>query len=86
MLADSPVIAYAVKQSNGAASRPSATSTTPRRTAIVVPKDDDRVRATPSLDALKTIIADGTYTEVARQVGRQRRRDHRLRRSTAPVR
>ena len=74
VMADSPVAAYAVKQSNGKF----VLSGTPYGEApygIAFPKDNpDLTKA--SLAALQKLIANGTYLHDPEEVGRSGRRDH----------
>ena len=67
-MADSPVAAYQVKQSNGAFKL----SGPPYGTApygIAIPKDNGMAK--PVLAALKQLIADGTYAKILDKWGVQ---------------
>ena len=81
MLADSPVGAYAVKQTNGAARAGRRDLRRRPRTATWSSKDQTAF-AEALRDAVKALIADGSYQTASGQVGRRRRRHHRPRRST----
>ena len=70
-MADSPVAAYQVKQSNGTFK----VTGSPYGTApygIAIPKDNGM--ADPVLAAVKHLMADGTYTKILEQVGGAGRR------------
>jgi polar amino acid transport system substrate-binding protein len=67
-MADSPVAAYIVKQSNGQFTL----TGTPYNTApygIAIPKGNGM--ANPILEAMKKLIADGTYTQILKKWGVQ---------------
>jgi polar amino acid transport system substrate-binding protein len=67
-MADSPVAAYQVKQSNGAFKLgPKPYGTAPY--GIAIPKDTGMAK--PVLAALKALIADGTYTKILDKWGVQ---------------
>ena len=65
-MADSPVAAYAVKQSNGAF-KLVGESYDNAPYGIAVPKDSGL--AQPMVDAIKALIADGTYKEILTKWG-----------------
>lgn len=65
-MADSPVAAYAVKQSNGAF-KLTGESYDNAPYGIAVPKDSGL--AQPMVDAIKALIADGTYKEILTKWG-----------------
>ena len=72
-MADSPVAAYIVEQSNGQF-KVSGGPFPPEPYGIAIPKDSGLTQ--PVLDAVKALIADGTYKKILEYWGLQARCDH----------
>jgi hypothetical protein len=72
-MADSPVVAYQIKQSNGAV-QADRQELRLRPLRLAIPKTSGMT--TPILAALKVLMANGTYTAILTKWGIQSGRDH----------
>ena len=72
-MADSPVAAYIVEQSNGQFKLTRRDPYGPAPYGIAIPKGNGMTQ--PVLDAVKALMADGTYDEDPRLLGPVGRRD-----------